>query len=144
MGPALCLLSAACFGAMAVFGKLAYQAGVTPSGLLLLRFVLAAALLGALLAVLYFSALERIDASLVVLVLYTYPLLVTVASALLGRERLTRARATAVALASGGIGLVLLGAGGVAFDVVGGGLAFGAAGVYTVYILVADTVVHRL
>ena len=51
VGPALCLLSAACFGAMGVFGKLAYDAGVSSGALLLLRFVFAAALLGALLAV---------------------------------------------------------------------------------------------
>lgn len=46
MGPALCLVSAACFGAMAIFGKLAYDAGVSPGALLLVRFSLAAALLG--------------------------------------------------------------------------------------------------
>src|SRR5947209_4909488 len=51
MGPALCLFSAACFGAMPIFGKLAYQAGVAPGALLLMRFTLAAALLGALLVV---------------------------------------------------------------------------------------------
>ena len=49
MGPLLCLVSAVCFGAMGIFGKLAYQAGVSPSALLLLRFTLAAALLGLLL-----------------------------------------------------------------------------------------------
>jgi drug/metabolite transporter (DMT)-like permease len=185
VGPLLCLFSAACFGAMAIFGKLAYQSGVTPGALLLLRFTMAAALLGALLllrprlrvvpaasaprsgptgmtgplvltglglgavgfatqATLYFSALERIDASLVVLVLYTYPLLVTVAAALLGRERLTPGRAAALALASVGTLLVLLGAGGMSFNAIGVALAFGSAVTYTGYILVADGVVHRL
>jgi drug/metabolite transporter (DMT)-like permease len=170
---------------MAIFGKLAYSAGVTPSALLLLRFTLAAALLAGLLvlqpglravpagaaprsgragvtgplvltglglgavgfatqAVLYFEALERIDASLVVLVLYTYPLLVTVAAALLGRDRLTPGRVGALVLASCGTLLVLLGAGGTSFDLVGVALAFGSAVTYTGYILVADTVVHRL
>src|SRR5690349_14239520 len=155
---------------MGIFGKLAYQAGVSPSALLLLRFTLAAALLGLLLvlrpgrrrrtptsvhrggpgrllltalglgavgyatqAALYFSALERIDASMVSLVLYTYPLLVTLAAALLGRERLTPGRSAGVVLASGGTLLVLLGAGGVRFDAVGVALAFGAAVTYTVY-----------
>jgi drug/metabolite transporter (DMT)-like permease len=183
VGPVLCLASAACFGAMAVFGKLAYAAGVAPGTLLVLRFTLAAVLLAAVLALrpqlravrgrpaagprrrpgrlvptalglgafgyatqatLYFSALERIDASLVALVLYTYPALVTVAAVLLGRERLTPARATAVVVASGGTLLVLLGAGGVRFDWLGGALAFGSAVTYTGYILVSDTVVHRL
>jgi drug/metabolite transporter (DMT)-like permease len=182
MGPALCLFSAACFGAMAIFGKLAYAAGVAPGALLLLRFTLAAVLLGLLLALrpdlrsgpaappaagptrarlvltalglgalgyatqatLYFSALERIDASLVALVLYTYPALVTVAAAVLGRERLTPARSAALAVASCGTLLVLLGAGGVSFDPIGVALAFGAAVTYTVYILVADAAVQRL
>lgn len=49
VGPALCLLSAACFGAMPVFGRLAYEAGLSTGTLLLLRFSLAAAILGALL-----------------------------------------------------------------------------------------------
>jgi drug/metabolite transporter (DMT)-like permease len=170
---------------MGVFGKLAYAAGVSSDALLLLRFTLAAALLGVLLAVrpelrsgrsaaappsrpggltrrlvltglalgavgyasqagLYFAALERIDASLVALVLYTYPALVTVAAVLLGRERLTRARAAAVLVASCGTLLVLLGAGAVRFDRTGVALAFGAAAVYTAYILIADPVTHRV
>ena len=45
MGPLLCLLSAAGFGAMAIFGKLAYAAGVEVEELLLVRFALAAAVL---------------------------------------------------------------------------------------------------
>ena len=183
VGPALCLFSAACFGAMAIFGKLAYAAGVSPSALLLLRFSMAAVLLGLLLAfrpglrsgpppspgpasttrarllltalglgalgyatqaTLYFSALQRVDASLVALVLYTYPALVTVAAAALGRERLTPGRCAALVVASGGTLLVLLGAGGLGFDRIGVALAFGAAVTYTVYILVTDAVVHRL
>jgi drug/metabolite transporter (DMT)-like permease len=51
MGPLLCLLSAAGFGAMAIFGKLAYAAGVEVGDLLLVRFALAAALLLAVAAV---------------------------------------------------------------------------------------------
>lgn len=182
VGPALCLLSAACFGAMAVFGKLAYEAGVSPGALLLVRFGLAAAVLGVLLllrpglrrggadedppaaaggqvlvtalglgavgyaaqASLFFSALELMDASLLSLILYTYPVLVTVAAVLLGRDRLTPGRLVALLAASSGMVLVLLGAGGMGFHPLGALLAFGAAVVYTSYILVADTVVHRL
>ncbi len=184
VGPLLCLLSAAAFGAMAVFAKLGHAAGVSTDALLLLRFTLAALVLGAVLALrpelrsggrdarstqrrriprrvvltalglgaigyatqatLFFSSLERIDASLSALVLYTYPAMVTVAAALLGRERLTRARAVAVLVASGGTLLVLLGAGALQFDPIGVGLAFGAAAVFTAYILVSDTVAHRL
>ena len=183
VGAALCLLSAACFGAMAVFGKLAYDAGVSPTALLLVRFGLAAVLLwgvllarpglrtptpdatgrggpatGRVLAValglgaigyatqasLYFAALELMDASLLALILYTYPVLVTVAAVLLGRDRLTRRRGAALVAASGGTLLVLLGAGSGGFHPLGALLAFAAAVTYTVYILVSDTVVRRL
>ncbi|WP_305785710.1 DMT family transporter [Symbioplanes lichenis] len=174
MGAVLCLVSAACFGAMAIFGKLAYDAGVTPGALLLVRFTLAAALLGlvllarpelrrpaargrvlvtaiglgavgyALQAGLFFAALQRMDASLLSLILYTYPILVTVAAVLLGRDRLTRRRTLALVAASAGTLLVLLGAGGGTFDPAGTALAGAAAVVYTAYILVADTVVHRV
>jgi drug/metabolite transporter (DMT)-like permease len=204
MGPLLCLVSAACFGAMAVFGKLAYAEGVSPDALLLIRFCLAAVILGAasflrpgrrrrpggdigggtdggrgtgadrrrlsggpgrrsspsaavvLTAILlgavgyaaqaglYFAALQRMDASLLSLLLYTYPLMVTVAAAALGRDRLTRRRCVALLVASGGTVLVLLGAGGGRFDGWGALLAVGSAATYTVYILVADTVVDRI
>ncbi|MGN9911549.1 DMT family transporter [Phytohabitans sp. LJ34] len=203
---------------MAIFGKLAYDDGVSPGALLLVRFGLAAALLWAVLlarpglrrtepsprqveaaepgprrveaagsdrrgvaaaapdrrpgeaagrpavtrgralatavglgaigyatqASLFFSSLELMDASLLALILYTYPVLVTVAAVLLGRDRLTGGRGAALAAASGGTLLVLLGAGGGSFHPLGALLAFGSAVTYTVYILVADTVVHRL
>ena len=93
---------------------------------------------------LYFTALERIDASLVALILYTYPVFVTLAAAVLGRDRLTPARCTALVVASCGTLLVLLGAGGLSVDLLAVALAFGAAVAYTVYVLVADTVVHRM
>lgn len=182
MGALLLLLSAACFGAMAVFGKLAYAAGAGPEVLLLLRFAIAAVvLLGAVAverrrtgrpavaagsprerrrlvatglalggvgyaaqATCYFLALQRIDAALVALVLYTFPVMVTVVAVLLGRDRLTPARVTALAVASCGTVLVLVGAGAVAFDWAGVGLAFGAALTYTAYILVGDSTVQRL
>jgi drug/metabolite transporter (DMT)-like permease len=183
MGPALCLVSAVCFGAMAIFGKFAYDAGVSPATLLLVRFGMAAALLAALLVLrpglrrptsggdprpaarrgrvlavavglgavgyatqagLYFSALTLMDASLLSLILYTYPVMVTVVAVLLGRDRLTRRRAAALLVASGGTLLVLLGGGGAGFHPLAALLAFGSALTYTAYILVADTVVHRL
>jgi len=175
MGAVLCLVSAAGFGAMAIFGKFAYQAGVSPQSLLLVRFALAAVLLGTVVvlrpglrrapggrgrvlavalalgavgyaaqASLFFAALQRMNASLLSLILYTYPVLVTVTAVLLGRDRLTPGRVAALAAASGGTLLVLLGAGGGSFPLIGALLGFGAAVTYTAYILVADTVVHRL
>ena len=183
MGPFLVLLSAVCFGAMAIFAKFAYEAGISPQVLLMLRFGLAAAMLGVVLLVrpglrsgpklvqpsqgrtatrvvliaiglgavgyalqstFYFSALTRIDASLTALVLYTYPVLVTLGAVLIGRERLTTRRVLALVAATAGTVLVLVGVGRLRFDLLGVGLAFGGAVTYTVYILVSDTVVDRL
>jgi drug/metabolite transporter (DMT)-like permease len=168
MGALFCVLSAAGFGAMAVFGKLAYAEGVSVETLLLIRFGIAGAVLlviasarGALRQLsrrmvltglgmgavgyaaqsgLYFAALTRIDASLVVLILYIYPVLVMVAAIALRRERASVRRMWALGTALAGISLVLLGAGTGQLDAVGALLALGAALAYTVYILVGDRV----
>ncbi|MFP5380231.1 MAG: DMT family transporter [Vicinamibacteria bacterium] len=169
MGAFLCLLSAAAFGAMAIFGKLAYDAGVDVGALLLVRFALAAVLLaaiaGALRALrglgrravltglamgaigyatqagLFFLALERMDASLLSLLLYTYPALVTGAAIVLRREEPSARKGAALALASVGTALVLAGAGTGALDPLGTVMALGAAAAYTAYILTGDRVV---
>ncbi len=174
-GSLLCLGSATAFGAMAIFGKLAFDNGVTAGTLLAVRFALAAAALWALLLIrgdiptvraaarrdvaialglgafgyalqagCYTLALERIDASLLSLLLYTFPAIVTVAAVVLGRERITRRRVGALCLVSAGLVLVLAGAGTGALESVGVALALGAAFVYSAYILVSDGVVQRL
>lgn len=169
MGALLCILSAAAFGAMAIFGKLAYEEGVGVGDLLLVRFALAAAVLlvvagarGALRGLprrtvilalamgavgyatqsgLFFSALERMDASLLALILYTYPVLVCAAAVALGREQASARRIGALLAASAGAALVLAGAATGSFDALGAAMGFGAAVAYTVYILVGDRVV---
>jgi drug/metabolite transporter (DMT)-like permease len=170
-GTVLCLASAACFGAMAAFGKLAYDEGATVGTLLSVRFTLAALLfwmltslrevralgrrdilialgLGAcgyaLQAGCYFAALPRIDASLLALIVYTYPVMVAVAAVAIGRERLDRRRVAALILASTGLVLVLAGAGGGTLDPVGAALGLAAAVTYCTYILVSDTVTARI
>jgi len=167
-GIALCLLSACGFGAMAIFAKQAYAAGMTVPTLLSLRFVLAATLFWVLVAVrgaalpprrvmlfalvlgavgyaaqagLYFGALTHLDASLTALLLYLYPSLVLVGAIALRREHATPSRLAALGLASTGTALVLLGGGLGAVDVLGLAMAFGAAVVYATYILAADRVV---
>jgi drug/metabolite transporter (DMT)-like permease len=92
----------------------------------------------------YFAALERIDASLLSLLLYTFPAIVAAAAIALGRERLDRRRLTALALALGGLVLVVAGAGTGALDPLGAALAMAAAIVYSTYILVSDGVVGRM
>src|SRR3954463_12511846 len=154
-GMLFCLASGAAFGAMAVFGKLAYGEGATVGTLLTLRFVLAAALfwaagagralprgrdvlvalgLGAggyaLQTGCYFAALERIDASLLSLLVYTFPALVAIGAVALGRERLSRRRAASWVIASSGLALVVAGGIG-SLDPLGAGLGLAAAVLYS-------------
>ena len=169
LGTALCVASAIAFGAMAIFGKLAYDAGVSLLTLLFIRFTIAAPVLwiaalrrpgaftgttrrtllagfalGAfgysLQAGLYFSALTRMDASLLSMVLYTFPAMVVAAAIALGRETPNRRRTGALLVSSGGLALVLLGAGAGGFDWIGAALGLGAAMTYTAYVLVSDRV----
>ncbi len=168
VGAVLCLLSAVGFGLMAVFAKSAYDDGVSVQALLLVRFGLAALILlavasatGALRrltrralavglamgvfgyavqATFYFSALRHLDASLVALVFYVYPVLVMLAAIAIGRERGSLRRTVALGVALAGIGLVLAGATTGRFDTHGALLALGAAVTYTGYILVGDTI----
>jgi len=92
----------------------------------------------------YFSALERIDASLLSLLLYTFPAMVAVAAFALGRERIDRRRLAALVLASGGLALVVAGAGAGTLDPLGAALGLAAAVVYTTYILVSEGIVTRM
>ncbi|WP_019142010.1 DMT family transporter [Noviherbaspirillum massiliense] len=154
------LLSALGFGSMAMFAKLAYSAGVTPTLLLALRFLLAALLLapvvwvkrlrlprgsalagfivmGALYTAQsqsYFTALLHASSGLVGLLLYVYPILVTILAVLLGWERLDRRTFLLLALAILGMAITLGG------DLQGQpfGIALGllAAAIYAVYILI--------
>ena len=170
IGSALCIASAIAFGAMAIFGKLAFDAGVGLLTLLFVRFSIAAPVLwiaalrrrGALAsasrrtllagfalgavgyamqAALYFAALTRMEASLLSMLLYTFPAMVVAAAIALGRETASRRRTGALLVSSGGLALVLLGAGAGAFDWLGAALALGAALTYAAYILVSDRVV---
>jgi drug/metabolite transporter (DMT)-like permease len=166
-GTALCLASAVAFGAMAIFGKLAYEAGVGVMTLLCVRFALAApifwlalgraripvraprrAILAALAlggigyatqAGLFFAALSRMDASLLSVVLYTYPAFVTVAAIVLRREAATRRRVAALVVSLVGVALVLAGAGTGSLDGLAVAMALGSALTYSAYILVSDS-----
>jgi len=91
----------------------------------------------------YFAALERIDASLLSLLVYTFPAIVAVAAITLGRERLDGRRLAALGLASGGLGLVVAGAGAGALDPLGVTLGLGAAVVYSTYVLSSEGVARR-
>jgi drug/metabolite transporter (DMT)-like permease len=92
----------------------------------------------------FFTALERIDASLLSLLLSTFPAMVAVAAIALGREHADPARLGALALASAGLVLVLASAKPGALDPLGAALALGAALIYTTYILVSQGIAGRI
>ncbi len=165
-----CLASAAAFGAMGIFGKLAYDEGATVGTLLATRFVLAAALLwlfvgarelrgvsrrdAAIALALgaigyaapaggYFAALERLDASLLALLVYVFPVIVAVSAVALRRERASRRTAVALAFSVGGLLLVLAGAAG-GLDPLGTLLGLATAVVYSAYVLGSEGIAARV
>ena len=171
-GALLCLLSAAAFATLGIFGKLASDAGANVASSLLVRFVLAALVFALILPVtgrwaalrglprrvvvtglglgafgyslqsaLFFAAIERLDVSMVALLLYTYPAFVTLAAIALGRAAPSLRTGVALTVASAGLVLVLLAGGGGGFEAVGALLALGASLTYTTYILVSDGVI---
>jgi drug/metabolite transporter (DMT)-like permease len=172
-GTLLCLASAASFGAMGIFGRLAYDDGATVGTLLAVRFGLAAVLFWALVAARgdgvrglrgrdvagalllgaaiyaaqaggYFAALERVDPSLLGLLVYTFPAMVAVAAIVLGREPADRRRIAAVALVSAGLVLVLASSGAGSGDPLGAALGLATAVVYSAYVLVSEGISRRV
>jgi drug/metabolite transporter (DMT)-like permease len=166
-GTVLVLLSAAAFGTLAIIAKLGYQAGLQPAQLLSLRFLIASggmllvslavgqnpfrlpprkilALLG-MGAIGYFGqsttfffALRALPASLVELVLYTYPAMVVMAGWLVFRQRVPRLQVAALAGSFAGVALLV---GGVSLAA-GWALLLAIASpvLFTVYILVGARV----
>ena len=160
LGVVLALTSATAFGVMPVLTKVVYEDGAEPIGVLAVRFVLAAlVLLGlsrlrgealprgrrltALLllggvgyvaqSLCYFFALERISAGLSTLLLYFYPALVVVLSALLLRDRPRALAVVCVVAATLGTALTIGPVQG--GQVVGVLLGLGSALAYALYIL---------
>jgi len=102
--------------------------------------LLAAATIGIVVNLTYFGAFARLPVAITLLVNYTYPAMVAVASTLLFSEPLGRLRAAALILSSAGIMLVvgpgLEGSGGRALDPVGLALATASAIGSALWILV--------
>jgi drug/metabolite transporter (DMT)-like permease len=168
-GLGACLVSATGFGALPVLGKAAYDTGLGPLSLLWgrfglaavafwvlvvfvvrparppARFVVAGLLMGALgyavEAGLFFVALERVDASLVELLLYAYPAIVTAVALAAGREAPAPRLLGALALATLGVLGVFAGSLASGVDPVGLALGLGAAAVYAGYVLAGERVV---
>jgi drug/metabolite transporter (DMT)-like permease len=165
LGAILVAVSAASFGAMAIFARYAYADGADVTAVLFLRFAIASALMSlymlvsrrrwprgrnlAILAVMggvgyvcqslaYFSALNHASAGLVALLLYLYPFLVTGLGALFLGEALSAGRVLAVLAALCGTALTL--GGGIDGEPLGVLLGVGAALIYSVYILAGSRV----
>ena len=168
LGALFVVCSAVGFGAMAIFGKVAFASGASTATVLFIRFLVAGSLMVLLMAALrqpwprgrdllilvgmgmigyagqafcFFSALHHATAGLTGLLLYLYPALVIVFSALLGRRRLTLAKSLLALLSL--FGILLTVSDGLAGTPLGIAFGVGAAVVYTVYILVGEGVSGR-
>lgn len=165
-GIAQILLSGICFGLLGIFGKLAYAQGITPGEFLGFRFLIGGAF-SAVLAVLtnpkalrlqprqilicaalgafgyatealcFFYALQGLSASLTVLLLYTYPLLVSAGAWVLFGEKIRGKKLMALPLVMTGLLLLIYGDVQV-FDPVAIAFGLGSALCYAAYILASS------
>src|SRR5687767_9309075 len=166
VGVWLCLLSAAAFSSATIFGKIALEDGASVSSLLAIRYGAAAPLfwilvrvtgqtlpdrpaaalqtiaLGAVVvsaqAFLIYSALARLNAGLVVVLLYTFPAMVAVGSVLTRREQPSRRKAGAVLVAIVGTALAMLGDAQLQIDGLGVTLALASAFCAALWVLIGD------
>ncbi len=161
-GVALVLASTVAYGSMAILAKVAFAGGVRPLGLLAFRFLLASLLFGITIprtsralpwpirfrlwglggvfivnAVAYFTALERTPASLVSVLVFTYPVMVMFLSALFGLDPLTVRGLASAFLAVAGSALAIGGTAGGA-SVSGVALALLAALLYAGYVVIGS------
>jgi drug/metabolite transporter (DMT)-like permease len=159
-GLALVLASTLAYGAMPIFGKIAYGSGVTAAPLLAWRFAIATALFATLSwrrrrplpwrdhailwglgcvfvgnAITYFEGLESVPASTAALLVYTYPVIVTLLAGFFGLDRFTLRSLLSALLAFAGCALT-------AGSVKGGGpgvwLVLASAFVYSTYMLLGS------
>ena len=160
-GAFLILLSAACFGVMPLFGRVAAAAGADTQAILLIRFCVAGGSLALIMLLRrerwprgklalgllamgavgyagqsfsYFSALRYASVSLTSLLLYTFPIMVTLIAAVWLGEPITRRKAVALLLAC--LSLVLTVGGAIQGSVLGVVFGLSAATIYSVYIAV--------
>ena len=159
-GITLIIVSACAFGALGIFARYAYAGGANVTGLLAVRFVVASVALALVMLALrrpwprgralavaigmgaigyfgqslcYFSALNYATVGLVGLLLYAYPTLVCLLSAIFLGEKLTAGKVALLVVSFAGLALMLGGGGGSALGFV---LGLAAPLIYSVYILV--------
>jgi len=162
IGTFLVIIAAAFFALIAVSAKYAYAEGATPDTLLAVRFGVAAvgfwaylllrgravylgvrrslrffAVGGGLygsMSIFLFASLSRIPASLAIMLLYAYPVIVALLSPLFVGETMTRQKLVALALSIVGMALILAQPVG-DLDVLGILLGLGSALAYAFYVM---------
>ena len=169
-GSILVIISAVSYGFQPIFTRLAYASGIEIKELLLFSLLFSALITGAYLGLagklasptkqqflhlsllgavafsvfsaLYYLALQFIPVSIAVLIFYTYPAFVTVASAALGWERVSKLLVIALALAFSGLIMVI----DPVFDVgmVGLLLSLGSSLAYTIYVMGSSRILREL
>lgn len=168
-GALLVVGSSLAFGAMAIFARYAYAAGVDAISLLFLRFAVAGVvMLGILLlrgikfpkgnillgymlmgsvgyvaqSYSYFTALTLASASLVALLLYTFPAMVALLETFLFKQKLSPLKLIALVMSLAGVALTI------GFDIQGKPLgvilALAAAVIYSLYILTGNQLAGKV
>ena len=160
------MISAASFGIMPIFTKIAYAAGASTNTVLFLRFLIGAIFMFLLLkiqhlhmptkkdmiiyfflgaigyvgqAYTYFVALRYTTAATVALLLYTYPAIVTVGSAVIFKEKMTARKVIALVLALSGA-VTIIGTS-IQADTRGIFFSLSSACIYSCYVLTTSRVV---
>lgn len=168
LGIFLIIVSAASFGTLAIIGRFAYADGLDVTTMLFLRFTIAAILMFAWLAIrkeplprgrtllhlagmgglgyvgqsfCFMSAINYASTGLVALLLYLYPVFVTVLTVIVQKAKLTSRTVIALVLATIGAALTANPQGGQLPGIL---LAISAAVIYAVYILVGTGVMKKV
>jgi len=168
LGVLLIIVSAVSFGTLAIFGRYAFADGLDIFTLLFLRFTLAAIVIAGLLifrrekmphgkelylligmgavgyvgqSFSYLTAIKFASVGLVALLLYLYPVFVAILSTLFLKEKFTRLKFVALALATLGATMTANPQGGKWTGIL---LALSAAAIYSVYIIVGSGVMKKV
>jgi drug/metabolite transporter (DMT)-like permease len=166
VGVALIVVSASSFGAMAIFARLAYEAGTDPITVLFLRFTIAAVFMVAVMAVkgiafprghtlislslmgalgyvgfslAFFTALTMAPAGLVAILLYLYPAFVTILATIFLKKPVTVFTIAALSITFSGT-VLIIGLDSGNGQILGIVLGITAAVLYSIYIIVGSKV----
>ncbi len=168
LGVTLLCISGATFGTLLIFGRFAYASGLDVATMMFIRFTIAGIIMLAWMlirreslpkgktllllvgmgglgyfgqAYCYMSSIQYASAGLAVLLLYLYPLFVTILSVIFLKSRLTLVKVLALALAITGTALTANPQGGQLPGVL---LAISSALIYAIYIVVGSGVMQKV